>query len=87
MVPAGGRPTLEQMRDTVEQGRHWAARGCSHIRLAGPPDREAVLDRLELAEGLRQQAGLVTIVTAPAEFRDDLALGVLCGRTDLADLT
>jgi anthraniloyl-CoA monooxygenase len=84
---AGGRPTLEQMRSTVEQGRHWAASGVTHVRLGGPPDREAVLDRLELAEGLRQQAGVVTIVAGPAEFRDDLALGVLCGRTDLADLT
>lgn len=82
-----GRPTLGQMRGTIEQGRHWAARSVTHIRLAGPPDREAVLDRLELAEGLRQHAGVTTIVAGPAEFRDDLALGVLCGRTDLADIT
>jgi len=87
IVHDSGRPTLGQMRDAVERGRHWAARSVSHIRLAGPPDREAVLDRLELAEGLRQQAGVTTIVAGPAEFRDDLALGVLCGRTDLADIT
>jgi anthraniloyl-CoA monooxygenase len=82
-----GRPTLEQMRGAAAQGRDLAARGVTHIRLAGPPDREAVLDRLELAEGLRQQAGVVTIVAAPPECRDDLALGVLCGRTDLAEMT
>jgi anthraniloyl-CoA monooxygenase len=87
LVHEAGRPTLSDMRSAVQRGRHWAARGVTHVRLAGPPDREAVLDRLELAEGLRQQAGLATIVTGPAQLRDDLALGVLCGRTDLADLT
>lgn len=87
IVHEGGRPTLQQMRGAIEQGRHWAARGVTHIRLACLLDREAVLDRLELAEGLRHQAGVTTIVAGPAEFRDDLALGVLCGRTDLAAIT
>lgn len=82
-----GRPTLADMRKRVEEARDLAGRGVSHVRLAGPPDREALLDRLEIAEQIRAHVKVATIVAGPADYRDDLAVGVLCGRTDLAEFS
>jgi anthraniloyl-CoA monooxygenase len=86
VVHDSGRPTLAGMRDLAGQVRDLAGQGVSVIRVAGPPGREDLLDRLELAEFVRGQAGVSTIVVGPAELRDDLALGIVTGRTDLADL-
>jgi anthraniloyl-CoA monooxygenase len=87
IVHESGRPTLDQVRSRVRQARDLASRGVSHVLVTGPPDREAVLDRLEIAEGLRCQAGVTAIVASPANLRDDLELAILCGRTDLAELS
>lgn len=53
------------------------------VRLVGPPDRGALLTRLDLAERLRLEAGAAVVVEGPAALRDDLAAGLVSGRTDL----
>jgi anthraniloyl-CoA monooxygenase len=55
------------------------------VRLTGPDDRDAVLDRLDLAERLRLQLGTVVIVRAPERYREDLAAGLVSARADLID--
>jgi 2-polyprenyl-6-methoxyphenol hydroxylase-like FAD-dependent oxidoreductase len=52
------------------------------FRLVGPPDRRAVLTRLDLAERVRLEAGRFVEVEAPAELRDDLAAALVSGRVD-----
>ncbi|MGY1717240.1 FAD-dependent monooxygenase [Geodermatophilus sp. SYSU D01106] len=64
-----------------------AARGCAGLWLTGPAGREAVLDRLDLAERVRRVTGLLTVVSVPAELRADAAAALVSGRTDLVDLT
>jgi anthraniloyl-CoA monooxygenase len=62
------------------------AGGAAAVRLTGPGDRDAVLDRLDLAERLRLQLGAITIVRAPERCRADLAAGLVSARTDLIDI-
>ncbi|MTD53063.1 FAD-dependent monooxygenase [Amycolatopsis pithecellobii] len=57
------------------------------VELDGPPTRVALLERLDVAERLRNEAGLLTSVRAPAEFSADLAAGIAAGRIDLASIT
>ena len=57
--------------------------GATAFRLVGPSDRPTVLTRLDLAERLRLEVGGVVSVEGPAELRDDLAAGLVSGRTDL----
>ena len=57
------------------------------FRVVGPPDRPALLTRLDLAERLRLEVGGTVVVEGPAELRDDLAAGLVSGRTDLVALT
>jgi anthraniloyl-CoA monooxygenase len=52
------------------------------LRLVGPPDRDAVLNRLDLAERVRIETGKFVEVDAPAALRDDLAAGLVSGRVD-----
>jgi hypothetical protein len=59
----------------------------SHVRIVGDGNREGLLDRMELAELLRARTDLTTIVCGDAGTVDDLALGVLCQRTDLVEIT
>lgn len=70
----------------VGQARSIAESGATQVRLIGPPGRDAVLDRLDAAEQIRAQVDLSTIVSGPADVREDLALGLLCNRTDLVEL-
>ncbi|MCE3550662.1 FAD-dependent monooxygenase [Pseudonocardia sp. RS11V-5] len=63
------------------------ARGTEGVRLTGPADRSAVLTRLDLAERIGMETGVLTAVEAPAGVRDDLAAGLVSGRTDLVVLT
>ena len=70
----------------VGQACSIAASGATKVRLVGPPDRDAVLDRLDAAEQIRAKVQLSTIVTGPADVREDLALGLLSNRTDLVEL-
>jgi anthraniloyl-CoA monooxygenase len=71
----------------VDQVAGWLADGAAAVRLTGPADRDAVLDRLELAERLRLGLGATVIVRAPGRYRADLAAGLVSARTDLIDLT
>jgi anthraniloyl-CoA monooxygenase len=59
----------------------------THVRLVGSDDREAILDRLEFAERLRARTPAATIVRGPRTAAEDLALGVLCDRTDLVEIS
>jgi anthraniloyl-CoA monooxygenase len=60
-----------------------AQAGADGIRLEGRPGRPALLDRLALAERIRRQTKLFTVVGAPAGHIDDLVDGIVGGRTDL----
>jgi anthraniloyl-CoA monooxygenase len=60
-----------------------AGAGADGIRLQGRPDRPALLDRLALAERIRRQTKLFTVVGAPASHIDDLVDGIVAGRADL----
>jgi hypothetical protein len=63
------------------------ARSTAGVRLTGPPDRPALLTPLDLAERIGLEAGVPTAVEGPAALRDDLAAGLVSGRTDLVVLT
>jgi anthraniloyl-CoA monooxygenase len=63
------------------------ARGADGALLTGPATRPALLTRLDLAERVRLETGALTAVEGPAALRDDLAAGLLSGRTDLVTLT
>ena len=71
----------------VDQAAGQLAGGAAAVRLTGPDDRDAVLDRLDLAERLRLQLGATVIVRGPGRYRADLAAGLVSARTDLIDLT
>lgn len=61
-------------------------RSTDPVRLVGGDGREAVMDRMELAELLRARTGVTTIVQGMAADAADLALGVLCHRTDHVEI-
>ncbi|MDQ1722436.1 MAG: anthraniloyl-CoA monooxygenase [Pseudonocardiales bacterium] len=69
----------------ADQAAGQLADGAAAVRLTGPDDRDAVLDRLDLAERLRLQLGTVVIVRAPERYREDLAAGLVSARADLID--
>jgi 2-polyprenyl-6-methoxyphenol hydroxylase-like FAD-dependent oxidoreductase len=60
-----------------------AEAGADGVRLEGRPGRPALLDRLALAERIRRQTKLFTVVGAQADHIDDLVDGVVAGRADL----
>jgi anthraniloyl-CoA monooxygenase len=60
-----------------------AEAGADGVRLQGRPGRPALLDRLALAERIRHQTKLFTVVGAPAGHIDDLVDGIVAGRADL----
>jgi anthraniloyl-CoA monooxygenase len=60
-----------------------AGAGADGVRLQGRPGRPALLDRLALAERIRRQTKLFTVVGAPAGHIDDLVDGIVAGRADL----
>jgi anthraniloyl-CoA monooxygenase len=80
------RPWSEESQRLVARARGLADDGVSLVRLTGPPERRALLDRLDVAEQLRLQAGVSTIVAGPSPAREDLALGLLAGRADLVEV-
>ncbi|MBB3035913.1 FAD-dependent monooxygenase [Hoyosella altamirensis] len=55
--------------------------------LTGPDDREAALDRLDIAERLRRETGAVLVADLPRRFRADAAGAVASGRVDLVAFT
>ena len=61
--------------------------GGAGLRLVGPPDRGAVLNRLDLAERVRIETRKFVEVDAPAALRDDLAAGLVSGRVDRVTCT
>lgn len=60
--------------------------GAASLRVDGPPTRDDVLNRLDLAERLRRRCGVPVSVTAPRELLADLLAGLVAGRTDLVDV-
>ncbi|MEA2682595.1 MAG: anthraniloyl-CoA monooxygenase [Chloroflexota bacterium] len=80
------QPTLAELRSSVDRVAGMRSQGVSHVRLVGPDDRVSLYARLELAEHLRARTELATVVSGPREASDDLALGVLSGRTDLVEI-
>ena len=60
-----------------------AEAGADGVRLEGRPGRPALLDRLALAERIRHQTKLFTVVGAPAGHIDDLVDAIVAGRADL----
>jgi anthraniloyl-CoA monooxygenase len=64
-----------------------AEAGADGVRLEGQPGRPALLDRLALAERIRHQTKLFTVVSAPAGHIDDLVDAVVAGRVDLVAMT
>jgi anthraniloyl-CoA monooxygenase len=60
-----------------------AEAGADGVRLEGRPGRPALLDRLALAERIRHQTKLFTVVSGRADDIDDLVDGIVAGRTDL----
>ena len=59
----------------------------STVRLDGPADRDAVLDRLDRAEAARREQPLPVTVVGPEECLPDLLAGLVSGRTDLIEVT
>ena len=64
-----------------------AEAGADGVRLDGRPGRPALLDRLALAERIRHQTKLFTVVGAPAGHIDDLVDAIVAGRADLVAMT
>jgi anthraniloyl-CoA monooxygenase len=60
-----------------------AEAGADGLRLEGRPGRPALLDRLALAERIRRQTKLFTVVGGTADHADDLVDGIVAGRADL----
>ena len=96
-VAGGGpeRPVLQPVTDVVTdpwneagdaivaRARAARAAGADGFRFSGPADRPAVLTRLDLAERVRTEVGGLIEVEAPAQWRDDLAAGLVSDRADL----
>lgn len=57
------------------------------VLVTGPAARPSLLTRLDLAERVRLETGVLTAVEGSAALRDDLAAGLVSGRADLAALT
>ena len=87
-APAGLATVDERVRRPVGRRRGTPSsrapgRRGAGLRLVGPPDRDAVLTRLDLAERVRHRDRAKFVeVDAPAELRDDLAAGLVSGRVD-----
>jgi anthraniloyl-CoA monooxygenase len=60
-----------------------AEAGADGVRLEGRPGRPALLDRLALAERIRRQTKLFTVVGGGADHIDDLVDAIVAGRADL----
>jgi anthraniloyl-CoA monooxygenase len=69
--------------DVLDRCLALAEAGADGIRLEGQPGRPALLDRLALAERIRRQTKLFTVVRAPAGHIDDLVDAIVAGRADL----
>jgi anthraniloyl-CoA monooxygenase len=69
--------------EVLDQCFALAEAGADGVRLEGRPGRPALLDRLALAERIRHQAKLFTVVGASAGHLEDLVDGIVAGRVDL----
>jgi anthraniloyl-CoA monooxygenase len=86
-LPVTVAGTAASTTEALSLARAELAQGRSCLRLTGPDGRDALAERLVLAELLRSETKITTVVTGSPELRDDLALGVLTGQTDLVELT
>ncbi|MBC3192173.1 FAD-dependent monooxygenase [Pseudonocardia sp. C8] len=69
----------------VTRARACLAAGADGVRLVGKPTRDALLDRLALAERIRTTTRATVAVSGPDEHRTDLVEGLLAGRLDLVE--
>ncbi len=78
-------PWDETADAVVRRAREARAAGAAGFRFTGPPDRPAVLTRLDLAERVRTEGGGLIVVDAPRGLRDDVRgrAGQRPGRPDL----
>jgi anthraniloyl-CoA monooxygenase len=81
-----GDPWSAAGDELVRQAKLVMDGGSSILRLTGAGDRDAVLDRLDLAERLRLDLGATVITRAPDKYLQDLAAGLISARTDLIEL-
>jgi anthraniloyl-CoA monooxygenase len=70
----------------INAARQLIANGSSLLRLVGPKGRDALMDRFDVAEEIRSQFAVATIVQGSDDTRDDLTLGILTNRTDFVEL-
>ena len=63
------------------------ARGAASLRLVGPDTRADLLNRLDLAERLRQRCAVPVTVAGKRDLLPDLVAGLVSGRTDLVDIS
>ena len=84
-------PALDRLESDLDDP--WSAAGdrlvasvTGDVLLTGPPTRPALLTRLDLAERVRLERGVLVAVEGPAGLRDDLAAGLVSGRCDLVML-
>jgi anthraniloyl-CoA monooxygenase len=67
----------------VARTRSYVAAGADGVRLDGESTRQALLDRIALAERIATATSATVAVTGPDEHRTDLVEGLLAGRLDL----
>ncbi|WP_225991495.1 FAD-dependent monooxygenase [Actinomadura montaniterrae] len=81
----GSAPAWSAAGDRLlEQATSLHRDGITGFLLSGPPDRPAVLNRLDLAERIRLATGSLVAVHAPERLSADLAAGLVSSRIDLA---
>lgn len=71
----------------LERAADAVAAGATTLQITGAADRDAVLDRLDVAERLRLELDATIVVHAPNRYLTDLAAGLISGRTDMIHIT
>ncbi|GAB2968018.1 FAD-dependent monooxygenase [Amycolatopsis acidiphila] len=73
----------EEADEYLERARGYVRSGARLIRLDGGDSRQAVLDRLAIAERLRRELAVAVGVSIDEQHVDLAASGLVAGRTDL----
>lgn len=79
-----GDPWGAEAQRLVEQAQALQRRGAAFVQLAGDPSRDALLDRLAVAERLRKELDVPVAVLSRPDQLADVADGIVAGRADLA---
>ncbi|MGY1616588.1 FAD-dependent monooxygenase [Geodermatophilus sp. SYSU D00691] len=96
VLDRAGSPHTDLPELPVGAGSAWSAAGDALVEearglpegvlLVGPRDRGAVLDRLDLAERVRRETGLLTAAAVPRDLAADAAAALVSGRVDAVEL-